>query len=494
MTNGTVNQSKSPLEILIIGAGFAGLGMGITLKKAGITSFKIYEKANNLGGTWHHNTYPGCGCDVPSFLYSYSFAPKSDWTRDYPKQKEILTYLEDCAEEYEITRHIHLNTEISEAVFNEKETIWNVSTSSGEQLQANIVISACGQLNNPKIANIKGRETFQGTQFHSARWNHNYDFNGKTVGVIGTGASAVQFLPVIAQQVKKLIVFHRSANWVIPKSDRQLTEFDHWLFRTFPFLMTLYRWSVYLYFESLLVTINLQKDGIAGKIAAIWLNNYRESRVKDERLKEVLRPKEPVLCKRFLLSSNYYETLQLPNVEVIDQPIDKITENAIATTDGKEHEIDALIWATGFQSTKFLSSLKIVGPHQKSLHETWENGPQAYKGIVVPDFPNFFMLYGPNTNLGSNSIVFMLECQANYIRSCIEMMQEQGITNLKVKPETNTEFNEKLQESAEKTVWMNNCSSWYKNEDGKLTNNWPYSSVRYWFATRKADRNDFICS
>jgi len=489
--NSTSNQNNACLEVLIIGAGISGLCMGIKLKQAGINGFKIFEKASNLGGTWHHNTYPGCGCDVPSVLYSFSFEPKYDWTLNYPKQKEILTYLEDCADKYKITEHICLNTQISGAVFDPETNIWTVSTQTGEEFQTRVLISACGQLNEPKIPKIEGLETFQGTQFHSARWNHDYDLNDKTVAVIGTGSSAVQFLPIIAEQVKQLIVFHRSANWVIPKFDRQFNKFDHWLFKTFPITSRIYRWFIYLYFEFFLITVNLQKDGLVGKIAAIWLNTYRKMKVKKESLKTVLKPKDPVLCKRFLLSNNYYETLQRSNVEVVSSPIQGMTEHSIVTQEGSHYDIDALIWATGFESTRFLASLNIVGKEGKSLHQQWKNGAQAYKGVMVPDFPNFFMLYGPNTNLGSNSIIFMIECQSRYILSCIQMMRQNQISGLEVKPDIYAKFNQKLQENAAKTVWMNSCSSWYKTADGKLTNNWPYSSVRYWLTTLKANLQEF---
>ncbi len=484
-------MTQPPLNIIIIGAGISGLCIAIHLKKAGITSFRILEKAENLGGTWHHNTYPGCGCDVPSFLYSFSFEPKYDWTLNYPKQQEILAYLEHCADKYDLKRHIYLNTLVTEAHFNQKQHQWTVFTQNSEQFHSHILISACGQLNDPKIPKIEGLETFAGTQFHSARWNHEHELRDKTVAVIGTGSSAVQFLPIIAQQVKKLIVFHRSANWVIPKMDRQFNDFDHWLFKTFPFLGLFYRWFIYLYFEFFLITVNLQKDGIVGKIAAVWLNTYREKRVKKENLKELLQPKDPVLCKRFLLSNDYYETLQLPQVEVVGTPIEKIVPQGVITQDGSVYPVDTLIWATGFQSTRFLSSLKIIGVNQESLQEKWQDGAQAYKGIMVPGFPNFFMLYGPNTNLGSNSIIFMIECQTRYILSCLQMMQAKALSSLEVKPTIHAEFNEKLQVNAAKTVWTNSCSSWYKTESGKLTNNWPYSSVRYWLTTLRANPQDF---
>lgn len=490
MNNQTSSNSEQNLEIAIIGAGISGLCMAINLKKVGITTFKIFEKSDNVGGTWHDNTYPSCGCDTPSILYSFSFEPKSDWTRNYPKQPEILEYLEHCSKKYDITKHITFNTEISSAFFDSEKNIWRIYTASGEEFSANILVSGCGQLNKPKIPHLDGIETFSGTQFHCARWNHEHDLKDETVAVIGTGASAIQFIPIIAQQVKKLIVFQRSAPWIAPKPDFKFTNFIHWLGKSFPFILRLYRWLLYLVLEYFVVYLTIKQNTIAGKLVSAFLNFQRERIIKDETLKSILKPNYEVGCKRILISNDYYPALQLPNVEVVAQDIKEINQNQIITKEGGEYPVDTLIFATGFDTT-LLSSIKIVGLNNQLLQEKWQDGAEAYKGIMIPGFPNLFMLYGPNTNTGTQSIIFMVECQVNYILSCIKMMQKKSQKYLDVKPDINSEYNEKLQVAAGQTVWNSGCSSWYKTKTGKIVNNWPFSTVRYWLTTFQANPKDF---
>ncbi|MGD1712993.1 flavin-containing monooxygenase [Dapis sp. BLCC M172] len=484
------SNSEENLEIAIIGAGISGMCMAINLKKIGITTFKIFEKADNVGGTWHDNTYPGCGCDTPSILYSYTFEPKTDWSRNYPKQPEILEYLENCADKYDIRKHITFNTEITKTVFEAEKNIWRIYTASGEEFSANILVSACGQLNQPKIPHIDGLETFSGTQFHSARWNHDHDLKDETVAVIGTGASAIQFIPIIAQQVKKLIVFQRSAPWISPKPDFKFSNFFHWLGKTFPFILRLYRWFLYLALEYFVIYITVQQDTIPGKLVTGLLNFIRNRIVKDENLRAILKPDHEIGCKRILVSNDYYPALQLPHVEVVADEIKTINQNQIITKDGREYPIDTLIFGTGF-NTVLLSSLKIVGLNNQLLQDKWQDGSEAYKGIMVPGFPNMFMLYGPNTNTGTQSITFMVECQVHYILSCIKMMQKQSQKYLDVKSDINSEYNKKIQIAAAKTAWSGNCSSWYKTKTGKIVNNWPFSTARYWLTTFQANPKDF---
>lgn len=490
MTNQLVDRPEQNLEIAIIGAGISGMCMAINLKKAGITSFKIFEKSDSLGGTWHYNTYPGCGCDVPSFLYSFSFEMKNDWTLNFTKQPEILQYLEDCADKYGIREYIQFNTAITGAFFKPTENNWHIDTASGETFKAKVLISACGQLNQPKIPNFPGLETFQGTQFHSARWNHQHDLNGKTVAVIGTGASAIQFVPEIAEKVKKLLVFQRSANWVFPKIDRNFTKAEYWILKTIPFVAKLYRWLIYLFYEFFVVTLTIQKEGAIGKLVRAFLNFLIDRQVKNEELKSQLKPDFPVGCKRVNVSSDYYQTLQHPNVELVTSPIKIVNPTSLVSEEGREYPIDTLIFATGFD-TRFLSSLKIVGLNNQILADRWQDGAEAYKGIMVPGFPNFFMLYGPNTNTGSQSIIFMVECQVRYIMSCWKLIQKNALQQLDVKSDINSQFNQKLQVQAAKTVWNNNCTNWYKTESGKIVNNWPLSTVRYWLTTLQANPKDF---
>ncbi|MBW4687574.1 MAG: NAD(P)/FAD-dependent oxidoreductase [Komarekiella atlantica HA4396-MV6] len=492
MNNQVYHSSEQKLEIAIIGAGISGLCMAINLKKVGINSFKIFEKADSLGGTWRDNTYPGAGCDVPSFLYSFSFELKYNWTLNYPKQPEILQYLEYCAEKYGIKQHIQFNTEIITAIFEHEQGVWSIHTRTNEKLQANILISGCGQLNRPKIPDIDGINTFQGTQFHSARWKNQYNLSGKTVAVIGTGASAIQFIPLIAKEVKKLFIFQSSANWILNKQDHKFTEFQHWIFKTFPFTVNLYRLWIYLTLEFLLVNGVLQKDGITGKFFAAYLSRQRHQKVKQAALQSVLEPNFQVGCKRVLLSNDYYETLQQPNVEVISSRVKAICTNSVLTQNDQKYRIDTLIFATGFHATNFLSSIKIIGLNNQLLEDKWKDGAEAYKGILISGFPNLFMLYGPNTNT-SNSIIFMIECQVRYIISCIRLIQRKSLLYLDVKPSKQSLFNQKLQVDAAKTVWSSNCTNWYKTDKGKIVNNWPQSTLCYLLTTFGANSNDFYC-
>ncbi|MBW4617157.1 MAG: NAD(P)/FAD-dependent oxidoreductase [Desmonostoc vinosum HA7617-LM4] len=492
MNNQFFRNTEQKLEIAIIGAGISGLCMAINLKKVGINSFKILEKAESLGGTWRDNTYPGAGCDVPSFLYSFSFELKYNWTQNYPKQSEILEYLEYCADKYGIKQHIQFNTEIITAIFEQEQGIWSIYTHHNEKLQANILISGCGQLNRPKIPNIPGINTFQGTQFHSARWNHQYNLRGKTVAVIGTGASAIQFIPLIAKEVKKLFIFQSSANWILNKQDHKFTKFQHWIFKTFPLTVNLYRLWTYLTLEFLLVNGILQKDGITGKLFAAYVSRQRHQKVKQATLQSVLEPIFPVGCKRVLLSNDYYETLQQANVEVIIRRIKAICTNSVLTQDDHEYAIDTLIFATGFHANNFLLPIKIIGLNNQLLEDKWKDGAEAYKGIMISGFPNLFMLYGPNTNT-SNSIIFMIECQVRYIISCIQLIQRKSFQFLDIKPNKQYLFNQKLQAAAAKTVWSSNCTNWYKNEQGKIVNNWPLSTLYYLLITFRASLEDFYC-
>jgi len=493
MNNQIYSNPEQNLEIAIIGAGISGLCMAINLIKVGITTFKIFEKADNLGGTWHDNTYPGCGCDIPSILYSFSFEPKSDWTRNYPKQPEILQYLEYCADKYHLRKHITFNAEITSAFFESEKNIWRISSASGEEFAANILVSGCGQLNQPKIPRIDGLETFSGTQFHSARWNHKHDLKDETVAVIGTGASAIQFIPIIAEQVKKMIVFQRTAPWVMPKADFKFTSFIHWLTNSVPLTLRLYRWLLYLIHEYFVVYLTIKQSSIVGKILSVFLDSQRNIILQKDSLKSILKPNYAIGCKRILVSNDYYQSLQLPNVEVVANDLKVINQNHIITKDGTEYPVDTLIFATGF-NTVLLSSIKIVGLNNQLLKDKWQDGAEAYKGIMIPGFPNFFVLYGPNTGTGTQSIIFMVECQVNYILSCIQMMHKNSHKYLDVKHDINSEYNKKIQVAAAKTVWSSNCSSWYKTPTGKIVKNWPFSTVRYCLTTFQANPKDFNCS
>lgn len=484
------NMRTRPISVAIIGAGAGGMCMAIKLREAGITDFTIFEKAASVGGTWRDNTYPGSGCDVPSFLYSYSFEPKFDWTHHFAKQPEIEAYFKHVAEKYELLPHIRFNTEIESAAFDQATGKWNITTKSGETHSAHILVSGTGQLNRPAYPDIPGRDDFKGTVFHSARWNHDYDLTDKRVAVIGSGASAIQFVPEIVPKVQHLALFQRTPNWVVPKKDNKYSETAKSLFRQFPFLARLHRAMIYL---------TLERNWLAFRRPGSFFNNaFRkaamgeiETYIKDPAMRARLTPDYAPGCKRVLISNDWYPAIARPNVEVITDGIKGITADGVETTDGTKHDVDAIIYATGFESTTFLAPIHVTGLNGVDLNQAWAGGAEAHRGIAVAGFPNFFMLYGPNTNLGHNSIIFMIEAQVRYILKLIEGLSNARISYLDVRPEIMKAFNKELQEDISKTVWASGCNSWYRTDDGKITNNWSGSTLRFWWQMREPDFDEY---
>ncbi len=482
----------SPLPfptVAIIGSGFSGLCMAIRLRKAGIDSFTIFEKDSRVGGTWRDNTYPGVACDVPSHLYSYSFEPKTDWSRVFPPQPEILSYIEHCVDKYGLRPHIRFNCEVESARFDEGRGLWNIKTRDGRESAAHVLVSACGQLNHPAFPKIAGLSEFKGTQFHSARWNHAHDLTGQSVAVIGTGASAIQFVPPVAQKAKTLYLFQRTPPYILPKPDHEFTKTERFLFDHFPPARIAYRDLIYWSFEtrhSILKQGSFLQDYVKSQ-ALRYLGHV----VRDPALRKALTPDYPIGCKRILISSNYYQALCRPNVRLITDPIERALPAGVRTRDGSEYPVDTIIYGTGFESTHFLSPMKIAGRGGKDLNEAWRDGAEAYLGLAVSGFPNLFMLYGPNTNLGHNSILFMFECQTHYVMKCLERMRKNRLASLEPRAERMRDYNERLQERHEHLVWNAGCSSWYKDETGKNTNNWPGYTVEYWMRTRRPDFGAF---
>ncbi|MEX1155166.1 flavin-containing monooxygenase [Parvibaculum sp.] len=476
---------QRPLSVAILGAGAAGLCMAIRLQKAGIESFTILEKGVSVGGTWRDNTYPGSGCDVPSMLYSYSFEPKADWSRKFAGQAEIVDYFEGVARKYGLTPHIRFNTEVTEARFDEAAGLWRIRTASGEEIAANVLVSGVGQLNRPAFPKIDGLDAFKGAAFHSARWDHGVDLTGKNVAVIGNGASAIQFVPEIAPKVGRLTIFQRTPNWCVPKADRPFTEREKRLFRSMPWLVRAQRWLTWLMLERNFLAFT--QGSWFGKMFEKATLKELEAHIADPELRRKLTPDYPAGCKRILLTNDWFPALSRPNVAVETSHIARVTENAVVTEDGVSHPADVVIFATGFESTDFLAPMKIVGRGNADLNEVWARGAEAHRGVAVAGFPNFFMLYGPNTNLGHNSIIFMIECQVNYIGQCIEALQNGKLRYIDVRREAMAAFNAALQKDMQKTVWAAGCSSWYKTADGKVTNNWSSFTARYWWEMRHPD-------
>jgi cation diffusion facilitator CzcD-associated flavoprotein CzcO len=484
----TTNNKKRP-SVLIIGAGFGGLCMAIQLREAGYTDFILLEKASDVGGTWRDNTYPGAACDVQSHFYSFSFEPRHNWTRKFGLQPEILDYLRFCAEKYNLLEHIRFNQEVRSASFDDNRNDWLVETRSGEQFRADVLVTATGQLNQPAWPAIPGLESFSGTLFHSARWDHSYPLEGKNVAVIGTGASAIQFVPEIVPKVKKLTLFQRSAAWVLPKPDRPFSEWEQTLFKKFPIWDRVYRSLIYWKNESRALAFTRFNSLL--NVFAWQAKRFARSEVRNPRKRRDLIPDYRIGCKRILISNDWYRAVDQDHVDLVTTGIERIVSEGVLTTDGSLHRADALILGTGFAASEFLSPMTIKGRSGETLNDAWARGAEAYKGITVSGFPNLFMLYGPNTNLAHNSIVFMLESQVRYIMSCLGELQSRPETAMDVRPDRLAAFSRQIQGRLANSVWESGCHSWYLDENGKNTINWPGFTFTYRRETREVDPDDF---
>jgi len=488
MFNSSTNSNKN-VRIAIIGTGFGGLGVAIRLKQAGFEQFTLFEKAADVGGVWRDNTYPGAACDVPSHLYSFSFEQELGWKNRYGTSQEIYQYLRHCADKYDLRPHVQFNTEIASAEFDALQGVWHIQSTSGEQFEAEFLVGAVGQLNRPAYPKLKGIENFKGKAFHSARWDHDYDLTGKRVAVIGTGASAIQFVPEIAKQIAHLDVYQRSAPYVIPKPDRVYQPLEKKAFRKLPILQSLDRALQYGHHEIRLLAFTTSLNEMP--LVEYLFQRHIRKVVKDGKLRHRLMPDYPIGCKRILISNQWYETLTQPHVDVINTGIREITENGILDTEGNLREIDTIIYGTGFAATEFMAPMQITGLDGRTLKHTWKDGAEAYLGLTVSGFPNFFMLYGPNTNLGHNSIVYMIESQVNYILDAIQTTLQNKLLFTNVRAEVQHEFNQSIQEKMKKTVWAQGCTSWYQTADGKNTNNWPGFTLEYRQRTRRFDVENY---
>jgi len=479
-------------RIAILGAGAGGLCMGARLMQAGIDSFTIFERSDGVGGTWRHNTYPGCACDAPSHFYSFSFAQWSEWDRMFAEQAQILEYMEWVADRFGLRPHLRCNCAVVEARFDEAEGVWRLRTEHGEDVVADIVVSGLGQLDVPATPAFPGRDDFRGTTFHSARWNHDHDLAGERVAVIGSAASAVQFVPRIASTVGHLTVYQRSANYVNPKPDVAYPASVKRLFRTAGIVRRAHRAQIWALLERNWWAF--KPDTWRAKKLEAGFADYLASQVPDPGLRRKLTPDFPVGCKRILIQSDYLSTIASDKVTLVTEPIERFTPDGITTADGTHREFDTVIYATGFETTSFLKGLEVVGRKGESIHHVWRRGAEAYLGLAVPGFPNFFLLYGPNTNLGHNSIIFMIECQVRYIMRLVREWRAEGAVLLDVRPAAMDAYEREIEEAMHEMVWESGCSSWYKNEAGKVTNNWPRTTTAYWLRTRRDDLSAFARS
>jgi len=475
-------------RIAIVGSGFSGLGMAVRLKQAGIHDFVLLERAEDLGGTWRENTYPGCACDVPSNLYSFSFAPNPDWSQTFSPQPEIREYLRRVSAEHGIDPHIRYGHEVTAARWDAQAEVWRIETAAGE-LTADMLVAGAGPLSDPKLPEIDGIESFEGTIFHSARWNHQHPLDGKRVAVVGTGASSIQLVPRIQPLLEKLYVFQRTPPWVVPHRNRPTSRWERSLFRAVPAVQKLVRGAVYAARELFVLPMMHPREGSLPERMA--LKHLREQ-VPDPALRARLTPDYRIGCKRILISDEYYPALVQPNVELVSDAIRAITPRGIVTADGAERELDTIILGTGFHVTDMPFAHWIYGGDGRTLAETWSGSAQAYLGAAVTGFPNLFLLVGPNTGLGHNSIVFMIESQLHYLMQCLRFMEAGDMDVIEVREPVQRRYNDKLQHRLQSTVWNSGgCANWYLDEHGRNTTIWPGSTWPYRRRLRRFDPADY---
>ena len=490
MTSATATSTDTEhFRIAVVGSGFAGLGMAIRLKQEGIDDFVVLERAQDVGGTWRDNTYPGCQCDVPSHLYSFSFAPNPGWKRTFSMQPEIQSYLQRCAERYAITPHLRLGHELTDASWDEERQRWRLETPRAV-VTADVVVSGVGALSEPSIPDIPGLDDFEGTAFHSAAWDHGHDLRGERVAVIGTGASTVQIVPKLQPEVERLLVFQRTPPWVMPHPDRATTDFERRLYRLLPAAQTAMRAGIYWARETFVLGFMHPRviRATAERIARLHLARQ----VDDPELRSKLTPSYRMGCKRVLLSNDYYPALTRPNVELVTEAIAEVRGSSIVTRDGASHEVDTIVLGTGFHVTDPPAAERIRGRGGISLTEAWGKSMQAHVGTTVAGFPNIFWLLGPNTGLGHNSVVFMIEAQIAYVLDALRTMERHGIGAIEPREDAQTAYNDELQQRMQGTVWTSGgCRSWYLDASGKNRTLWPGSSWTFRRRTRRFDLADY---
>jgi cation diffusion facilitator CzcD-associated flavoprotein CzcO len=457
-------------RLAIVGTGFSGLGMAIRLRQEGEEDFVLLERANDIGGTWRDNTYPGCRCDVPSHLYSFSFAPNPNWSSTFSPQEEILDYLKDCAERFGVMPHVLFGTELESASWDDDEQLWRIETSEGP-LTADIVIAAQGPLSEPSLPEVPGIDSFEGKAFHSAQWDHDHDLTGERVAVIGTGASAIQFVPEIQPRVERLHVFQRTAPWVIPHRNRPLRGWERAIYRLFPPAQLAMRAAIYWARE--LFVLQFRHRAVGGPLERIPLRHLH-AQVKDPELRRKLTPDYRMGCKRILPTDEWYPALAKPNVEVITEGITEVRPHSVVAADGSEREVDTIIFGTGFHVTDVPIADRVRGRDGRTLAETWHGSMQAYKGTTVAGYPNLFFLVGPNTGLGHTSIVFMIESQIAYVLGALRELRRRGAQTLEVRQAAQAAYNEELDRMTEGTVWVRGgCTSYYIDRNGHNSALWP---------------------
>jgi cation diffusion facilitator CzcD-associated flavoprotein CzcO len=468
-----MNRSHS---IAIVGAGFGGVGAAVMLRRAGYRDITVFERGERVGGVWHHNTYPGAACDVPSHLYEFSFEPNPRWSRRFAPQAEIQAYLEDVAHRYGALDRIKTGTDVTRASWQEGQAKWRLETSAGSH-EADVLLTACGQLSVPKVPPLPGLDAFEGPAFHTAKWRHDVDLTGKRVAVIGTGCSAIQVVPAIQPVVEQVDVYQRSPGWTFPKSDFPYSERAKRLFERLPMLQRLDRALV----------LGFMEFGAAAMTRQHWLlpvlramsRRQITKAIDDPELLAKVTPRDEVGCKRVMLTDEWYPTLTKPNVELIADRVAEITPGGVRVQDGGERPADVLVLATGFQSHGFVAPMEIVGATGRTLAEEWGEVPRAYLGLSVPDFPNMFLLYGPNTNGGTGSVIYTIEAGMRHVLSALDELDRSEARRIELRRQTADSFDRELRAALEGTVWHTGCTSWYVDENGNDPSQWPWLWTTY---------------
>ncbi|PPI97087.1 flavin-containing monooxygenase [Nocardia nova] len=471
-----MNTPREHIGIAIVGAGFGGIGLAVKLRAAGFHNLVILERADDLGGTWQANTYPGCACDVPSHLYSYSFAPNPDWSRTYGKQPEILDYLRSVAERFDVARHIRFGTEVLDARWDEDESVWRIETSRGS-LTANFLLSAAGVFAEAKYPALPGLETFAGKAFHSLHWDHDHDLTGERVAVIGTGASAVQFVPEIQPKVGKLLLFQRSAPWIVPRMDRATLGAERLVLRTLPMAQKAIRGGWYATIEAFgLISLVDKRFRHPYEALSKW---HLRRQVRDPELRAKLTPDYVIGCKRAIFSDAYFPALDRPNVEVVTESIAEVRPHSIVLRDGSEHEVDTIIFGTGFKPIPSVFE-RYHGRDGVTMAQLYHQQPQSYLGIALAGFPNFFCTLGPFGAAGNQSAIYMIESQITYIVDALRTMRRKGARRVELRPQVQERFVEEMRERSTSTVWLTGgCQTYYTTPDGRNAGLYPNWSFEY---------------
>lgn len=468
-------------HVVIIGAGFGGLCMAAEVLRSGVATVSVFEEGPDVGGIWRDNTYPGCGCDVPSHLYSFSFAKYRSATTRFPRQTEILDYLRDVTQRFDLRRHIHFHSPVTAAAYDDATGKWTVTVGNGDTHEADVVVSAVGQLHRPKLPDITSKETFAGPAFHTAQWDDSVDVTGRDVAVIGNGSSAAQLIGPLAELARSVTVYQRTPNWVLPKPAAGFGPITKALLTVVPGAHAAYRAAVYVAADLALAPVISR--GWSTPLLRYVASRHLSRSVTSPELQQRLTPDYPIGCKRILVDSDFYPALNRENVELVTDGIHSIVPSGVVTDDGRERSADIVVFATGFRTTEFLVPMTVTGRGGADLQQRWLDGAEAYLGIAIPEFPNFFLIHGPNTILGHNSNIFMIECQVHYVINCLRLLKQSPHSVLEVSVGAMTKYQQWLSKRIGRTVW-HACNSWYKTDGGRVTNPWPAPTMRYYWMTR----------